>query len=36
MPYDKCKKAARFIKAADGHYSPCSPSDPNGIDMKIY
>jgi hypothetical protein len=35
MPVEKCEKATRFIKAADGYYSPCSPSDPNGMDMEI-
>jgi len=36
MPIRKCQNATRFIKAADGYYSPCSPSDPNGMEMNMY
>lgn len=30
MPIRKCQNATKFKMAADGFYSPCSPSDPDG------
>lgn len=36
MPIRKCQNATRFVKAADGYFSPCSPSDPNGVEMNMY
>jgi len=36
MPIRTCQNACKFIKAADGKFTPCSPSDPNGIEMGMY
>lgn len=36
MPIRKCQNAMKFIKLPDGKYTPCSPSDPNGIEMNMY
>jgi vacuolar protein-sorting-associated protein 4 len=30
MPVRKCQNATKFKLVADGFYSPCSPSDPEG------
>jgi len=36
MPIRKCQNATKFIKDAEGKFAPCSPSNPNGIDMGMY
>jgi len=36
MPIRKCQNATKFIKDAEGKYAPCSPSNPNGIEMGMY
>ena len=36
MPIRKCQNATKYIKGADGFFSPCSPSDPQGIEMGMY
>ena len=36
MPVRKCQNATKYKQNSDGFYTPCSPSDPAGIDMDMY
>lgn len=36
MPIRKCQNACKFKQVENGFYTPCSPSDPNGIEMDMY
>jgi vacuolar protein-sorting-associated protein 4 len=36
MPIRKCQNATRFKPADNGFFTPCSPSDPAGLEMNMY
>ena len=36
MPIRKCQNAVKFKQEPDGFYTPCKPSDPQGVDMGMY
>lgn len=36
MPIRKCQNAVKFKKVENDFYTPCAPSDPQGIEMDMY
>jgi vacuolar protein-sorting-associated protein 4 len=36
MPIRKCQNATKFKKLPDGYFTPCKPSDPEGVEMSMY
>jgi vacuolar protein-sorting-associated protein 4 len=36
LPIRKCQNAQKYYQMADGKWTPCSPSDPRGVEKNMY